>query len=848
MSSTAALIAPAMNFDVEVFPNFAMVGFRDYQNGAVRLFGSNGLGGGFGELRRWWPTVENDFLFVGFNNLAYDNAIVRAIVKHRVDDPGQLYAFSQDLIGSRWARCNQIGGEISLDLLAIAGGQMAKIGSLKECGIKLDFPRLRELPFRFDTVLGGDDMDAVADYNIVDLGVTAAVTANFASRINGRVSLSMKYGAPAYNRHDAGLAETLLKACLFGDARAPYPKDEMWVVHGEQLVDGFHYRNPELVALVDRLRGQTITYELVRAIENNEIKKEIKGRTLSESVTVDGVGYRLGAGGLHSDDGPGWFEADNDYLLRDFDVTSFYPALILNDELVRAHLPRDEFLTHYEGLMQARLDAVATGDHVLGDALKVAINAVFGKTKGAYSWLLDPVTQLGITVRGQLTLLLFVELVADLDGCSVVSANTDGFTVRMRRTVADEASARIRELAAARGYRLKEVDYQRLCRRDINNFVALGVDGKVKAKGSYGYSRSNLDKKAVNRVVVDAVQARLLHDIPVEQTIRACRDITSFVDYFKASKGYVICDESLDYGGIARWYLAEGGVRLQKRRIEDGKRIQLVGTGARVIADLPVEFPADVDYDAYIKAAEALVKAIVDPEPVRMSTIPHAELSLVQREVLAAALAASEPDLDRCRRFDLVPLHDAYAANGRGNRYDTLKSLIVRLWLHGRGELSLADLDYLAGLLDEPVGQFAGQKRGKLTKLCGWVAENISPFPLPVTVEDQLDRALIWARENVEPAKARRPMWHRSVLDTRYVSKAALGKYRKTGALYPLACSICAASVKHDAAPDKELLLQVLRDAIAAPRAVCLSDDYSDRVHAALAAAANFNISILGDL
>ena len=64
----------------------------------------------------------------------------------------------------------------------------------------------------------------------------------------------------------------------------------------------------------------------------------------------------------------------------------------------------------------------------------------------------------------------------------------------------------------------------------------------------------------------------------------------------------------------------------------------------------------------------------------------------------------------------------------------------------------------------------------------------------------------------VTPSRVKREMWHRSVLDSRYVSGEALRKYAKTRKEYPLACSICAASVKHDKTSDVGFLLHILED------------------------------------
>ncbi len=227
---------------------------------------------------------------------------------------------------------------------------------------------------------------------------------------------------------------------------------------------------------------------------------------------------------------------------------------------------------------------------------------------------------------------------------------------------------------------LSWAEYRLIARRDVNNYIAVTPEGKVKAKGSYGYDQKDLGRKATNRIVVAAVQAFFIDGVPPADTIRGCRDIREFLNYFKATKGYTIVDAAgCDYGGIARWYIGTSGVRLLKLKQATGGLTQLVEAGAVIVPDLPETFPADVNVDHYVSMAEELVKAITEPESRQSHTIPLAELSRAQRDQFEINKTAAYCP-DRCAGLDLEPYHTDWANVVRGNSHDTMKHLLCRLW------------------------------------------------------------------------------------------------------------------------------------------------------------------------
>jgi hypothetical protein len=758
-----------------------MVGLRlqEPPQDRVLVFSSEpGLGETFAAFRSWYGENGHKYRWVGFNSLAYDNHIVGRILAG-ADDPATLHTLSDTLVNNNdWRRdiLASAGGEISIDPFAMNGGAKARVGSLKECACKLDAPSLRTLPYAPDRVLTRDEMRAVVEYNRVDLEVTALVAACQADKVAARIALAREYRLPrVINVHDAKLAELVLAQRLFGTDYPKYPTVQNWLLLGRQVTEAFSYRTAALQEMVARI-PETMRFEVTIAQTDDGPVKQITPGEIADSVKVGEVTYSLGTGGLHSDDKPGLFVADERWTFLDLDVDSFYPALIVNHKLVPAHLP-NAFLQEFDELRHKRLQAKSAGQTDLANGLKIAINSIFGKSKSPYSWLCDPTVTVRTTLFGQLTLLWLIDALVGVEGVEVISANTDGLTIKVRRDLVEWIKREMNRAASLIDMTLSWSEYRLIARRDVNNYVAVPASGgAAKCKGSYGYDRNDLGKKATSRIVVDAVRAYFVTGTPIAETIRACADVREFLDYFKATKGYIIVDGTgHEHGGIARWYLGTNGVRLLKKKLADGKLTQLVAAGATVVPDLPTTFPADVDFEHYIAAGETLVRAITRPEIKHSHTIPLAELSKAQRELLEANKAAPA-DPERCAGLDLEKYHTDWANVVRGNPHDTMLALMCRLWISQRGTLTRGDLVWAAGQLDEAANRVPEKHR-----IVDWIVSHVPPFPLPQTIPQHVARAMTWAVETIKPNQRKRALAHTDVLDSDFVKGDALRRYEKAG-------------------------------------------------------------------
>jgi DNA polymerase elongation subunit (family B) len=310
----------------------------------------------------------------------------------------------------------------------------------------------------------------------------------------------------------------------------------------------------------------------------------------------------MGIGGLHSSEQSSAHLADDDHILVDRDVASYYPAIILRTDLAPKHMGKS-FTTVYREIVQRRLDAKHAGDKVTADALKITINGSFGKFGSKWSKLYSPDLLIQTTITGQLCLLMLIEAL-ESEGIPVVSANTDGIVIKCPVSKVAMMEFIVWEWEQATRFDTEATYYRALYSRDVNNYIAIKPDGGFKLKGAY--APAGLQKNPTNEICTGAVVKFLIDGTPVEDTIRACQDIRKFVTIRQVKGGALKGDQFL--GKAVRWYYAAGVTGTINYKI-NGYTVAR-SEGARPLMELPAQFPDDVDFDWYIREAHSILDDI----------------------------------------------------------------------------------------------------------------------------------------------------------------------------------------------------------------------------------------------
>ena len=244
---------------------------------------------------------------------------------------------------------------------------------------------------------------------------------------------------------------------------------------------------------------------------------------------------------------------------------------------------------------------------VEAECLKITANGTFGKTGSPFSVIYAPEMTIQITVGGQLYLLMLIEAM-EQEGIRVISANTDGIVMYLRKDQIEIYEQIIEWWQNTTGFITEESRYKAIYSRDVNAYLAVGEDGKVKGKNIlYDPWRGSSPKDAYWRfqknpnmqICVEAVELYITNGVPIEKTIRDCKDFTKFV-VVKNVKGGAHKDREY-LGKVVRWYYATNVIGTINY-ILSGNKVPDTDN-AKPAMDLPDAFPSDINYQVYIDKA-----------------------------------------------------------------------------------------------------------------------------------------------------------------------------------------------------------------------------------------------------
>lgn len=251
-------------------------------------------------------------------------------------------------------------------------------------------------------------------------------------------------------------------------------------------------------------------------------------------------------------------------------------------------------------LDQCRKELIAAKAEDAGK--KIMTNSSFGKFGNRWSKLYSPGMLINVTLTGQLSLLMLIETL-ESEGIPVVSANTDGVVIKCPRDKEVLMNLIMWEWEQLTGFETEETRYKALYAKDVNNYIALKGDGKIKLKGLY--APAGLSKNPTNEICVKAVIAYLAKGESVERTIRSCDDIRQFITVRQVKGGAVWNNQYL--GRVVRWYYAglPGAIHYKVNGYTVART-----EGARPVMTLPDSLPKDIDYEWYINEAHSILEDI----------------------------------------------------------------------------------------------------------------------------------------------------------------------------------------------------------------------------------------------
>ncbi len=531
---------------------------------------------------------------LGFNSSNYDLPVIVAAL--RGDTNAQIKQLSDDIINAPqvWPvlkkhKINIPQGFDHIDIIEMPIGQ----ASLKIYGGRLHAPKLQDLPIEPSALITPEQRAILREYCHNDLEVTRLLYEALKPQIELREKMGAQYDLDLRSKSDAQIAESVIKHELEA-------KDIDCSRKAVKAGTTYKYTMPKHLKFKSQLFN-----ELVAKIEAVSFTVGDNGQIalppeLLEKLYFDGAEYQLGIGGIHSCESSQAVIAQDDECLFDIDVASYYPYLIIDGQYYPKHLTR-EFLTVYESIVNRRIEAKRNKDTVTADSLKITVNGSFGKFGSKYSFLYSPDLLINTTITGQLTLLMLIEMITTAGG-NVKSANTDGIVILCKRHNVQAIRDTVSLFELNTIFSMEYTEYRALYSINVNNYLAVKPDGKVKGKGQF--ASNSLAKNPTNAICVQAAIAYLTKQTPIKETILHCQDIRQFITLRTVQGGAT--KDGVNIGKSIRWYHStstHSAIHYAKNNNKVPK-----SDGAMPLLNYPDSLPPDIDYQFYIQEAKNIIK------------------------------------------------------------------------------------------------------------------------------------------------------------------------------------------------------------------------------------------------
>jgi len=572
---------------------------------------------------------------IGFNNLSFDYPVLHFILNSAErwkygyptgdEIAKEIYTKAQEIIEDEWSGIRDKYIKIpQLDLFRIWHyNNRARMTSLKKLQIAFRYHNVQDMPYKhYDTINTKEQVQEILDYNLNDVDSTLEFYLKTIPKIELRKGLYERYGLKCMNYPDSKIGEELTLKLYCDETGENYSQVKKRRTHR----DNFKFSEcvPTYIDFETKDFNDLLDY--LNDIEVDEIKGSFK-----YSFEYEGFTFDLGTGGIHGCIKSGVYKETDTHMIVDVDVASLYPSLAIVNGLYPKHLG-EVFLDVYEnGLLKPRLEAKKNGDKVMNTGFKLSLNSVYGKSNSEYSWLYDPLYTLKTTLAGQLSLVMLSEmLMTNVDDMTMLQINTDGLTAIIPKTEKRNFYNQCLAWEKKTDLVLEYQAYNQMIIRDVNSYIAQGVDGKLKYKGALRIYSEMMDEgeyhKSLSQMIVpEAIAKYFLEDKPVEETIMECDDIYEFCKTFNATHGWT-CEtanssniEGEEDWGITqrqktnRYFVSTDGEIFRKLKDERVIEIEAGGTLVTIFNTFEKKdsiLDYNIDYDYYIKECYKIIHKI----------------------------------------------------------------------------------------------------------------------------------------------------------------------------------------------------------------------------------------------
>lgn len=547
----------------------------------------------------------------------------------------------------------------------------------------LTLEQLNMLVDKWDRYIIDDWIPDMMHYNKNDVFIVCELIRLNLDEIKSRYNISKTYKVDVLNSSRSSIANILFEK-FYSEFSGLSPKqwkgkktERTQMAFKRVIFPWIEFKTEPLKELLNEMKqvivtslGKTGLYDAFEKLPHLKYAKRegscnSKNRKGWFEVTINNLTYTIATGGLHSKDLPRELRSrifftggldlsdtdatnkesdispwdimtDDSYVYVHWDISSFYPSIMVEHNIAPAHINKGVFVNLLRWLRDTRIAAKHSNEEfidgipkdILALVLKIVINSIYGKMGDQYSDIYDRLAVLNVTINGQLMIMMLCEEL-ELNGIEVISANTDGIVVKILRSqkaLFDDIADRWKKLTK---FGADSEEYKSYICSNINNYCIEELNGKRSYKGDLNpfMYLTDLQKGYDAPIVAQAVVNYFLDNKPIMETLYEARNALDFcktqnigrqfhVEVTAVKDGKIVEEE---YQRYIRYIVTHNGNDIFKvNDLTKAKSKLCAGFKAKILNtldDTRIEL-RNINYNYYYKECMKII------DPIKLSISP----------------------------------------------------------------------------------------------------------------------------------------------------------------------------------------------------------------------------------